>query len=264
MPAPLRRDDGPDADSIGAEIRALGPWFHNLHLPDGTQTAPGHAYGDFPAFKWRQIEPHLPRDLQGQTVLDIGCNAGFYSFELARRGAQVTAIDIDPHYLAQARWAARQFGLEDRVRFRQMQVYELGELPGQFDLVWLMGVLYHLRHPLLALDIVRRKARDRLVLQTMTMPETEQLATPPDLGMEERDRLQSPGWPRMAFIEHRLADDPTNWWAPNDACVMAMLRSAGFDIQAQLTHETWMCRAAHAPAPLVQRELDAIVRGPRS
>ena len=248
--------------SVRDEIRGLGPWFHNLHLPGGEQTAPGHAYGDFPAFKWRQIAPWIPLDLHGQTVLDIGCNAGFYSFELARRGAMVTAIDIDPHYLEQARWAARQFGLQDRVSFRQMQVYELGAIPGQFDLVWLMGVLYHLRHPLLALDIVRRKARDRLVLQTMTMPEAEQLATPPDLGMEERDRLQSPGWPRMAFIEHRLADDPTNWWAPNDACVLAMLRSAGFDIEAQLTHETWMCRATRTPDQFVQRELEAIAGPP--
>jgi tRNA (mo5U34)-methyltransferase len=247
------------AGLVDRQIRELGPWFHNLHLPGGEQTAPGHAYGDFPAFKWRQIAPHIPENLLGQTVLDIGCNAGFYSFELARRGAMVTAIDIDPRYLAQAQWAARQLGLEDRVAFRRMQVYELAQLREQFDLVWMMGVLYHLRHPLLALDIVRRRTRDRLVLQTMTMPETDQLATPPDLGLDERDRLQSPGWPRMAFIEHRLADDPTNWWAPNAACVLAMLRSAGFEIQAQLTHETWMCRAALAPDPFVQRELDGVV-----
>ena len=84
-------------NSLSQAIRELGPWFHNLHLPGGEQTAPDHAYGDFPAFKWREIAPHIPQDLRGLTVLDIGCNAGFYSFELARRGAQVTAIDIDPH-----------------------------------------------------------------------------------------------------------------------------------------------------------------------
>lgn len=251
-------------DSLSQAIHDLGPWFHNLHLPGGEQTAPGHPYGDFPAFKWRQIAPHIPQDLQGQTVLDIGCNAGFYSFELARRGATVTAIDIDPHYLAQARWAARQYGLEERVTFHQMQVYEVADLPGQFDWIWLMGVLYHLRHPLLALDVVRLKARGRLVLQTMTMPESEQLATPPDLGMDERQRLQSRGWPRMAFIEHRLAGDPTNWWAPNSACVLAMARSAGFDVQAQLTDETWLCDSARTPDRFVARELDAILRRRRS
>ena len=249
--------------SLSQDIRELGPWFHNLHLPGGEQTAPDHAYGDFPAFKWREIAPHIPQDLRGLTVLDIGCNAGFYSFELARRGAQVTAIDIDPHYLRQARWAAQQFGLEDHVAFHQMQVYEVADLPGEFDWVWLMGVLYHLRHPLLALDVVRRKTRGRMVLQTMTMPDTgpSQPSLPPhDLGLDERERLQAPGWPRMAFIEHRLADDPTNWWAPNSACVQAMVRSAGFDVEAQLAHETWMCTANRSPHRFVTRELDAILR----
>ena len=75
--------------SLADDIAALGPWFHNLHLPDGTQTAPGHFLGDFPTFKWEQIRDHLPTDLSGWTALDIGCNAGFYSFELARRGATV-------------------------------------------------------------------------------------------------------------------------------------------------------------------------------
>ena len=144
-----------------------------------------------------------------------------------------------------------------------MQVYEVADLPGEFDWVWLMGVLYHLRHPLLALDVVRRKARGRMVLQTMTMPDTgpSQPSLPPqDLGLDERERLQAPGWPRMAFIEHRLADDPTNWWAPNSACVQAMVRSAGFDVEAQLAHETWMCAANRSPHRFVTRELDAILR----
>src|SRR3954452_25287462 len=88
----------------GTEARNLGPWFHNLHLPDGTQTAPTYPLGDFPNMKWVQIAPHVPQDLTGLEALDIGCNAGFYSFELANRGANVRAIDIDKRYLAQASW----------------------------------------------------------------------------------------------------------------------------------------------------------------
>src|SRR5207248_1514672 len=84
---------------MSPEIASLAPWFHNLHLPNGTQTAPEHPLGDFPAVKWRQIAPFIAPDLTGWRALDIGCNAGFYSFELARRGAEVTALDIDPHYL---------------------------------------------------------------------------------------------------------------------------------------------------------------------
>src|SRR3954468_18840195 len=114
-------------DYVRYEIATLGHWFHNLHLPDGTETAPNHPLGDFPAFKWAQIAPCIPDDLHGWTALDIGCNAGFYTFELARRGARVTAIDVDPHFLHQAQWAARQFELQDRIEFRRAQVYELAQ-----------------------------------------------------------------------------------------------------------------------------------------
>jgi tRNA (mo5U34)-methyltransferase len=224
-----------------AEIAALAPWFHNLHLPDGRETAPDHPLGDFPAFKWREIAPFVPADLDGWTALDVGCNAGFYSFELARRGARVTGLELDAHYLRQARWAAERFALEDRVEFRQGSVYELAETDEQWDLVLFMGVLYHLRHPLLALDAVAASTRRLLVLQTLTMPGDDRLETPGDLDIDERDRLREPGWPVMAFVEHKLADDGTNWWAPNAACVEAMARSAGLSLDAHPAHEIWLC-----------------------
>ena len=69
------------------ELRALAPWFHNLHLPDGRQTAPDHPLGDFPAFKWSQIASALPSDMSGLRALDIGCNAGYYSLALVERAA---------------------------------------------------------------------------------------------------------------------------------------------------------------------------------
>src|SRR3954469_16795941 len=140
----------PGTRTRAEEIEALGPWFHNLHLPDGTQTLPNHFLGgDFPTFKWREIGAALPKRLKGWRVLDVGCNAGFYSFELARRGASVLGIDVDPHYLAQATWAVREMGLENAVEFRQMEVYDVARSSEMFDLVWFMGVFYHLRYPLL-------------------------------------------------------------------------------------------------------------------
>ncbi|HEX3125711.1 MAG TPA: TIGR04290 family methyltransferase [Thermoanaerobaculia bacterium] len=223
------------------EIAALAPWFHNLHLPDGTQTAPDHFLGDFPRFKWEQIRAWIPEDLSGWTALDIGCNAGFYTFELARRGARVTGIDYDERYLDQARWAARQFGVEDQVKLRRMQVYDLARSEERWDLVLFMGVLYHLRYPLLGLDIVARRVRRRLVFQTLTMPGEEVYDPPADLDIDEREILLDPGWPKMAFIEHRLAADPTNWWAPNHAAVEAMLRSAGLRVTARPGHEIYLC-----------------------
>jgi tRNA (mo5U34)-methyltransferase len=242
------------------EADALGPWFHNLHLPDGGQTRPDHPLGDFPAFKWRQLERALPEDLRGATALDIGCNAGFYSFELARRGADVLAIDIDEHYLAQARWARDRFGLRDKVTLRRASVYALHTLDRSFDLVLFMGVLYHLRHPLLALDIVARKVRGSLVLQTLSLHEDE-VTAPVDPGLDGRAALAARGWPRMAFVEGRLAGDPTNWWVPNRAAVEAMVRSCGLAVVGRPGHEIYLCRRAPADpvlASLVAEELESV------
>jgi tRNA (mo5U34)-methyltransferase len=225
-----------------AEIAALGPWFHNLHLPDGRQTAPGHPLGDFPAFKWRLLAPALPLDLSGQRALDIGCNAGFYAFELARRGADVLAIDVDEHYLKQAAWAGAKLDPRGRVRLELMEVYELGRLAVTFDIVLFLGVLSHLRHPLLGLDLAACKTGRLLALQTLTTPGHRAVEPPADLALDERARLREPGWPSMAFIERSLAGDPTNWWAPNQACVEAMIRSAGLRVVARPGHELWVCR----------------------
>jgi tRNA (mo5U34)-methyltransferase len=224
------------------EIAALGPWFHNLHLPDGRETAPEHALGDFPAFKWRQLAPALPSDLKGWRALDIGCNAGFYAFELARRGAEVLAIDHDERYLRQAEWARRQLGLEKQVELQRMSVYDLARLHERFDLVLFLGVLYHLRHPLLALDIVAERTERVLALQTLTTPGEETMAPPPDVGIDERELLREAGWPAMAFVERSLAGDPTNWWAPTHACVEAMVRSTGLEVVERPGHELYVCR----------------------
>lgn len=252
-----------DRASVNSEVEQLGEWFHNLHLPGGIETAPGHPLGDFPARKWRHLERTVPSDLRGWRVLDIGCNAGYYSFALATRGAEVVGVDIDERYLAQARWAQTQLSLERPPEFRKLSVYRLHELGGGFDLVWFMGVAYHLRHPLLALDIVRSMAPRYLMFQTMTFPDAPPPRVPDDFPLVERDRLAAPGWPKLAFIEHRLAEDDTNWWAANDACARAMLRSAGFEVLESPLHETYWCRAGQV-AGGVSAELDEVFRAPSS
>jgi tRNA (mo5U34)-methyltransferase len=227
--------------SFGSED---GPWFHNLHLPDGTQTAPDHPLGDFPRFKWEQIARVVPDELDGARILDIGCNAGFYSFQLAARGGNVLAIDADEHYLRQGRWAAEQLDPHGRVEFRQMQVYDLARLDERFDLILFLGVLYHLRHPLLAIDLVAERLGGRLYFQTLTMPAAEAVAPQTDVALGERGRLAAPGWPRAAFVEHSLAGDPTNWWVFDDACVRATLRSAGLRVTGTPAHEVYVCEPA--------------------
>ena len=243
-------------DPISRRIDELAPWFHNLHLPGGQETAPDHPLGDFPRVKWWEMSSSIPEDLSGWRALDVGCNAGFYSFALARRGADVLAIDMDEHYLRQARWAAEQFEFTGSVRFERLQVYDLARRPDRFDLVLFLGVLYHLRHPLLALDLLAEKTERLLVLQTLTMPGDARLRTPRNLPFDSRETLLEAGWPKMAFVEHRFADDPTNWWAPSEACVEAMLRSCGLEVLERPGYQLWVCRPGGLPAP-VRTELDA-------
>jgi tRNA (mo5U34)-methyltransferase len=247
-------------DGVPREIAELAPWFHNLHLPGGVRTAPDHPLGDFPAFKWAQIAPALPEVLTGWRALDIGCNAGFYSFELAKRGANVLGIDTDEHYLRQAWWASKRLLMPGSVDFRRLGVYDLPQLDARFDLILFMGLLYHLRHPLLALDLVASKARRLVVLQTLTMPGDDEFGVPANLPIDRREELLEPGWPKLAFIEHRVADDPTNWWAPSHAGVVAMARSAGLEVVGRPGHEIYVFRPHGLPADAAA-ELAAAVGG---
>ena len=236
------------------EVAALAPWFHNIDLGDGILTAPEHFLGDYPRFKFARFADALPTDLTGKTVLDIGCNAGFYSVEMKRRGAvRVLGIDSDERYLAQARLATDALGFAD-VEFRNLSVYDVATLGETFDVVIFMGVLYHLRHPLLALDLIREHvARDLMLFQTMQQGSDATTEVPADHPFHKPgtfdppDYFDEPGYPKMHFIERAFADDWTNWWAPNRACSEAMLRAAGFRIEAHPEHDVYLCRAAPIP-----------------
>ena len=234
-------------DEIRRRVEALGDWFHNLDL-DGVMTAPNHFLHDYPSNKWARFSAVVPEDLSGRTVLDIGCNAGFYSLEMKRRGAErVVGIDSDERYLAQARLAAEVKGLS--IEFRNLSVYDVGRIGELFDLVIFMGVLYHLRHPLLALDLIRDSvAKDLMLFQTMQRGSDAIDPVAPDHDFFEQSHFDSPGYPKMHFIEQRYSNDPSNWWAPNSACTQAMLRSAGFELLSHPEAEVYLCRIAERPS----------------
>jgi tRNA (mo5U34)-methyltransferase len=227
-------------EQIQGRVRELGQWFHNIDL-GGVKTAPDHFLGDYPQVKWNQFAHAIPEDLRGRTVLDVGCNAGFYAIEMKRRGADyVLGIDSDCRYLAQAAFAAEVAGID--VDLREMSVYQLPTLQSRFDIVLFMGVLYHLRHPLLALDILYEHAvGELLVFQSMLRGSAGHLAIAADYPFDARDHFNHPAYPRLHFVEHRYAGDPTNWWIPNRACVEAMLRSAGFRILDRPEEEVYIC-----------------------
>lgn len=256
----VRRSTAPSADAemiqsddLGARIEALRPWFHNLRL-NGIETAPEHFLGDYPQAKYARFRAALPHDLSGKSVLDVGCNAGFYSLAMKRRGAsRVVGIDSDDRYLAQARLAADTLGY-DGIEFRRLDVYDVGALREKFDFVIFMGVFYHLRHPLLALDLIREHvAGDLMLFQTMQQGSTEVSPVPADHPFFEPGTFRQPsffndaGYPKMHFIEHEFAHDWTNWWAPNTACSQAMLRAAGFSIEANPEPDVYLCRVAPVP-----------------
>ncbi|HQT77464.1 MAG TPA: TIGR04290 family methyltransferase [Rhodopila sp.] len=235
-------------ETIQSRIQALGPWFHNMQL-GGIWTAPDHFLGNYPEVKWRRYADALPQDLRGKTVLDIGCNAGFFSMQMKRRGAdRVLGIDFDNDYLAQARFAAKVENLD--IEFRRMSVYDVATLGEQFDVVIFIGVLYHLRHPLLSLDLIHEHvARDLLVFQSLQRGSNTIAHVAPDYDFSETAIFDDPGYPKLHFIERSYSADPTNWWAPNRACTEAMLRSAGFLILSRPEEETYLCRKGPRPDP---------------
>jgi tRNA (mo5U34)-methyltransferase len=233
-------------EQIEGRVRSLGQWFHNLDL-GGVATAPDHFLGDYPRMKWRRFAHVVPRDLRGKTVLDVGCNAGFYAIEMKRRGAErVLGIDTDESYLAQARFAAEVCGVG--IELRRMSVYDVASLGEKFDLVLFMGVLYHLRHPLLALDLLRQHVvGEQMLFQSMQRGSPDLVSVDEDYPFAEGLVFDRPAFPRLHFVERRYASDPTNWWIPNRACAEAMLRSAGFSILTRAEDEVYLCAKAAIP-----------------
>jgi tRNA (mo5U34)-methyltransferase len=228
-------------EEIRRRVSELGDWFQNIDL-GGVRTAPNHFLGDYPSCKWQAFAHAIPADLTGKSVLDIGCNAGFYSLEMKRRGAaRVVGIDSDPAYLAQARFAAEVCGAD--IEFRELDVYNIARLREKFDLVLFMGVLYHLRHPLLALDLLyEHVVKDMMVFQSLQRGSREVLPLKDDYEFWETGLFNEPGYPVMHFVEKRYSHDPTNWWIPNRACVEAMLRSSGFELVDHPEAEVYICK----------------------
>lgn len=218
------------ATDLRSRVEALR-WYHTIDLGGGVVT-PG--VDDTPQ---RLARLDLPASLAGLSVLDIGAWDGFFSFECERRGAaRVVAAD---HYSWSASgWGTKQGfqlarqALGSKVEDVDLDVMDLSaERIGTFDLVLFLGVLYHLRHPLLALERVASVTGGTLILETVV-------------------DMVGVGRPAAAFYPDReLNNDPTNWWGPNPAAVHGMLGAAGFSAVRTVTEPPGaMFRAARAVA----------------
>jgi tRNA (mo5U34)-methyltransferase len=196
-------------ESLRREVAAI-KWWHTIDLGNGIVT-PG--IDPSPA---RLPELQIPDDLSGLTVLDIGAWDGFFSFEAERRGAR-RVLATDSFCWGRGGWGTKAgFELARRALGSRVEDLDIDPLQlspaqiGTFDLVLFLGVLYHMRHPLLALERAFSVTGGQLILQTQV-----------DLTAIER--------PALAFYQGTdLNNDPTNWFGPNAAAVIAMLQTAGF------------------------------------
>lgn len=228
---------------LRSTIEALGPWYQNIEVEPGLWTNP--SLPNHPRDRWAAIEPFIG-DLSGKTVLDMGCNAGFFSMRLKERGAvRVVGVDIDPVVLKQATFLSQRAGLE--LELHQRSAYDILEW-GPFDIVLCLGVLYHLRYPLLALDNIARICRERLFAQMVIRGSVDEFVPAQDYPLSENDVYNESAFPRMFFIERSVNADTTNWWFATRSCLTAMLRSAGFtDITETSVLDTVVCRPAQPP-----------------
>jgi tRNA (mo5U34)-methyltransferase len=223
--------------ALAREIQDLGPWFHNYEIASGIWTNPnGEGAGaDYVARRWGILQNLLP-DVRGKSCLDVGCSSGFFSLKLKELGAQfVVGVDHGEQLKAieQARFAARELHLD--IDFRNVSVYELQELQRTFDVVLCMGVLYHLRHPMLALERLRAVCSGTLILQTITTNSNSKIEeiSPELLASTQLQSqvLEQPGFPALRFVEGALNGDSSCWFLPNPPAVLAMMRSSGFRVE---------------------------------
>src|SRR5262245_13869656 len=206
-------------NDLQSALDQLGPWYQNIEVEPGIWTNP--SLPSHPRDRWLAIQPFVG-DLSGKTVLDIGCNAGFFAMRMKERGAsRVVGIDTDPTVLRQARFLSDRFGLD--LELQQLSAYDIVEL-GHFDIVLCLGVLYLLRHPLLALDNIAHICRERLFAQMVLRVTGDEFDPAPDCDLAEVAVFDAPAFPRMFFIEHSFANDSTNWWFATRSCFTAMLR----------------------------------------
>lgn len=203
-----------------ARLQKLG-WYHSIELPDGRVT-PG--IQSLATMRKRLRQFPLPDDLRGKRALDIGAWDGWFSFEMEKRGASVVAVDaVQSEKFLEAREL-----LGSKVEFVLSDVYDLNPAQlGKFDVILFLGVLYHLKHPLLALEKVCALAEDLVCVESHVTD----------------DKLKSGQKPCMEFYETtELGGQFDNWVGPNVAALLAFCRAAGF---ARSTLTSVIRRRAH-------------------
>lgn len=217
-----------DADSLRGRVAAFPYWYHRIELPGGVVT-PG----------WAPLRPEayrVPADLSGLRVLDVGAWDGYWSFEALKRGAaEVVAIDDFSDYLGRLdepdRKAWETFDLcrealgydEERCQRCEMSVYDVTpERLGQFDFVFCFGVLYHLRHPLLALEKLAAVCGSEIYVESAILDDFSPYRGGLNHGYPDGQMVME------FYPDAQYGSNPTNWWVPTLHCLGHMVRAVGF------------------------------------
>lgn len=231
----MNNDIAMTPDEIAAGVERLAPWFHHIDLGHGISTKTESSAGepvDHPHGTWRFVREALSADLSGKSVLDVGCNAGFYAVEAKRRGARrVLGIDAQRHHIRQARFVRRALGLE--IEFERRSVYDLNpHLLGQFDITLALGLLYHCKHLVLALENLWNITKEILIIESAVYPVPRALEF-----MRRRLGLTKPvvAWGRMTHLLAYVENPPEareviyNWFLPGVESLRALLKNQGFE-----------------------------------
>jgi tRNA (mo5U34)-methyltransferase len=215
-------------DEILNAKERLAPWFHRIDLGNGIFTKTESMMGepvDNPREMWEVIGRCLPADLRGKTVLDVGCNGGFYSVEAKRRGARrVLGVDGQRHHVRQALFVRKALGLD--LEFRRFSIYNLTpEIIGRFDITLALGLVYHLKHLVLALERLFGLTNELLIVESAIIPpEGTPLSFRQTLGSAQQ--LLHPIF--YADNSPDAKEQVFNWFLPSTAALEALLRNVGF------------------------------------
>jgi tRNA (mo5U34)-methyltransferase len=222
-------------EGIRERVRALGWWYQCFELPGGVMTSPGEPPAYRPETRWNLLQPYVPADLRGKTVLDVGGNAGYFSVQMMKRGAaHCTIVEPFLEFAEQARFVGDLHGYEFNVVTEDVHTYCL-TTDQRFDYVLFLGLFYHLKYPGIVLDRLAEMTRERMYFQAHVIGEEQAVYDDrPDYAFGTDDSvLRDPAFPKMAFIEKLYNGDPTNWWIPNPTALEPLIRSAGMKVIAR-------------------------------
>ena len=228
---------------IEAAVRRFPFWYQRIELAPGLFTLAQPAYHEF---VWQRILPALRTDLSGASVLDVGCNAGYFAIEAKRRGAwRVVGIESVGDFLRQAELCRDVLGLD--IEYLSMDAHALRDLRARFDLVLFTGILYHLKDPLHVIEAVGECCADAVIVETEVLAENPGTCVYVRQGPYGHTPVTPVHTGIMKFLERDdLNGDPSNWWVPDVECVRGMLRTAGFTFFSQpvMLQETRVLLAA--------------------